>query len=816
MRWATCAALFLAAWTAIPAEAAASRNFVTNGDFAASGAGAGKDARPPGWKHSPGLAVTRRTDPGGAYLELRCDEPATAYLEQTIADAELAGKVALLECDVRYQDCESGKEFFKQATASVRHSGPAGASGEFTRRFEGTSNWRRLVILCEFPAASQTVTVAFGFQDSSGTFCVRNVRLRVADKARKETPAPDVVEDFYSTDSATAGRLTVAGRVWYDVSDADPGISQSPAFTDADRLRGFVVYQRPNTKIAPAQTRPDRSALLDSGKPIRISQCPGETRSAVAVVYPMRPLPAVEIAFEPLVDEHGQVVAPDCLRADYVKPVAYRANWYDQYARMPRFLTRFDSMDLPAGNGSQFWIYCSVPEHTPGGVYRGKVRLLSRGQLIGDVPIEVRVYPFVLAPVPVHWSFFYYYQPDKDLPAELEYMRSLGMNSVLYSPPAEAVLNSVTVENGSPKMNFADVDRFVAAYKAAGYTEPFIYFPRLLLLRLAHLFRGDRELEYHDYFGGGKVPLLKNESDYPPAALAAYKTVIGLMAEHARAAEWPEVVLYLTDEPGLGSQTEWETAFSYRLAKEAWPGVKTACTSYRPEFIAKYGKYIDYVTAQGLHNAAPGPKNALMHDVCGKAGSNLWACEWPALFWNNYWYARAYAGFVAARSRFGGMNLWYFQKMSRESESNPQDPFRELRPKSDSGTAGGGQFLYRINSNGQRENSTILEGIREGILDHRYIATLRNAIAEAKRNGKDVSAYDDALNDMMDAAPTLPVQRGRYACDSPGLADAGTWTVRRNEELRMKIAEMIVEIRFSPAAPARSSGARPAGRATPE
>ena len=105
-----------------------------------------------------------------------------------------------------------------------------------------------------------------------------------------------------------------------------------------------------------------------------------------------------------------------------------------------------------------------------------------------------------------------------------------------------------------------------------------------------------------------------------------------------------------------------------------------------------------------------------------------------------------------------------------------------------------GHPLYAINDRGEVENSVIWEGVREGILDYRYIATLRNAIAAAEAEGRDVADCVAALEEIIQAAPTLPWESCRKK-DAPGLSDADDWSVAMNEEAIQRIAGMIVRVR---------------------
>lgn len=803
---------------AVPGARAADgpANRVTNGDFTGSVIADGDRRCPVGWQCSEALSVdVAADDDGGKYLRIEAEKrPAGgAYVRQTIPCGDGDGRTIAFEfsCDVRFNDCTPGEKSYMTARVLLLFTTADGILHDrLARKFIGSAaEWRPVYIPCRLPADTREVQVLLGFHTSRGTLCVRRVSLTRVDEPRPQpgrvpgvvmkTLAPGIVE----TDYGVTRTLKVGDELWYELPDSDPAADwydmpdpdgvfdraflPTCDWTAAEQDQGFVLYQQADTMVARIGHRPRRDQILEAGSPITIRLCPGETRAAAVIVHALRDLPEVSLASGELTSASGHVIAAGNLRADYVEPMYYRANSYRQYAHMPRAIVRFDTMDLAAAAGSQFWIYCAAPASAAPGVYHGQVSMLSAGQRVGAIPLRVEVYPFELAPPAAHWSMYYYYPPDEELPADLKYMRSLGMNSVIYSPPADSMFERLSMVDGVVRFDFEPDDRFMAAYRAAGYRRPVIYYPRLLLLRLVHLTSADRERLPRTLFHAARVPLITSEADYPTAAREAYRQVLGLMVEHARTANWPEMVLYLTDEPFETHWREHETAVSYKIAAEACPQIRTYCTIYEAALMQRFGRYVDFISARGLQRAAGGIQHEEFLAACARTGSRPWASCWPPLWWHNYWYARAYAGFVNVRSGFEGNNVWFFPRVGKGT----REPFRSLRP---GGSTNGVEVLRRTEA-GAYENSTILAGIRDGILDARYIATLEAALQQAREAGRDVSAQTSELEAMVGSAPQLRSDWHGACWDRPGLSDAGDWTVRKNEQMRLRIAEMIVHLR---------------------
>ncbi len=792
----------------------AQESLIQNGDFAGPVSVSGERECPGNWDCSPALGIKRFKDSSGAYylrLEAKTPPVGGAYVTQTIAYDAPEGKPAdyALTCDVKYDDCIPGPQGYMRARVLVLYttSDRVLHDGDSARYFKGTADWQRITIPCTFPPDTKQIQVLMGFHTSSGALSVRNIKLSRANLADLPKVLPGVVSrevgpGIIETDYGVTKTLQVAGQSWYELpdhdaaskwyrmpdtrGDYDPLFANNPAFTEAEKSRGFVVYQQPDTMVASTSGVPDRKHILDAGKPVRVSLCPGETRSAVVGVYPIKSLPACEVKFSTFTDAAGNKIAPENIRADVLESLYNRANEFQQYVKMPRVIRRFGATDLAAGEATQFWVYCTAPKGTPAGVYKGKARLLSAGDEFGAIDFQITVYPFELAQTPVHWSMYYYYLPDQDLDADLKQMQDWGMNSVIYCPPATSIFERLKVDgSGNPSFEFGPDDEFMTAYKKAGYTQPAIYYPRLLLLRLVSLLAKDNAFPQEDFYGA-KIPLISTEAEYPPAALEAYKKVIRSIADHAKQAGWPEFIFYLTDEPFEGMWRVAESGLSYRLAKEVAPEIKTFCTVYSPVLAEKFGGTIDYISSRGLQSAAPRPENKTMREACAKTGSSLWASCWPPLYWHNYWFARAYSGFVAEKSGFEGMNVWFYPKIGK----GYTDRFKTLQPRGSEG----GLILTWSTDKGEFEHHTVLEGMREGILDARYIATLKNAIAKAEKAGRNVKAYRAELAKLVDSAPTLLADTGGMAWDRPGLFGAGKWSVEENERLRERIAAMIVEL----------------------
>ncbi len=134
--------------------------------------------------------------------------------------------------------------------------------------------------------------------------------------------------------------------------------------------------------------------------------------------------------------------------------------------------------DMPAWSKELFWITVHVPDDAKPGTYRGAVTVTSEDKSVGTVDVELEVLPIRLDEPP--FALGYNYSSPKDpaaLAAELKDMREHGMTVVapLYDFHLP-VLDDDTSELGE----------FIEAYKKAGFRQP-IYFATPMNLTISAL-----------------------------------------------------------------------------------------------------------------------------------------------------------------------------------------------------------------------------------------------------------------------------------------------------------------------------------------
>jgi hypothetical protein len=367
----------------------------------------------------------------------------------------------------------------------------------------------------------------------------------------------------------------------------------------------------------------------------------------------------------------------------------------------------------------------------------------------------------------------YFYNSD---PADAELyfrdMREHGMTSVILAQ----VQVPLRREGDRAVMDFATSDAFVEAYRKAGFPDPLVYNPfhDRLATRLLEIF-GLAD-QYPQVVNYGETICVFKEGEYPAFLQEVYRQVVRDLYDHARQADWPPLFFYPVDEPNDPNDWRMTAArLEYRLTKETVPTARTFCTVYSIPIMERLDPYLDVRACHIVHPAHSAEANQTFQDYLRRAGGEVWGIDWPAM-WDDFWRARELAGFLPAKAGVTGMTAWTYYNPSPWT-----DEFADLR----------GEYKHCLLAYRDADGSLIptlaWEGLRAGITDWRYIATLEEALAEAQgvKRQRGLKVLREVL------------------AGGPWRSEAQTgWGNRRATQLRAKIAEAILTVRgLTPPAP---------------
>lgn len=442
---------------------------------------------------------------------------------------------------------------------------------------------------------------------------------------------------------------------------------------------------------------------------IELLTAPGEfTKSGFSVFF-NKAFPKLEILPGELKSASGAVIPADRIRVLQLAP----------WKSTPRFdytmlLWNPELENIKPGDQLNLVLFVDVPEKTPGGLYKGVVRLLAGGQAI-PMNLELRVAGFQL---PEAGDFGFdlngnLYQPrdgynsgqkgyvKENLKRYFDFYKSRRLNSIsVYDN-----LPDLRYVNGRVTGRFADTAELAKAMKASGLKgRLFIdlrdagYWANAVALKL-------NELQGKAPAGDLGITMAQRKpstSPYPEKAKEIYGEIIRLLLKQARDEQWPEILIFADEELGNQFPLKINNYECYMpvILKEApehavvvdngigWG--RTTATEYAARDHVKYRQYNSW-TDESLALAA-------------KDQAEVWSYNYNA--------TRLSFGFTQIRLNSKGHHQW----ADLWDASNYQWQYSRL---SDKGVV----------------TSLEMERIHEGCVDYAACEYLKSLIAEQAKSG---------------------------------------------------------------------------------
>ncbi len=431
-----------------------------------------------------------------------------------------------------------------------------------------------------------------------------------------------------------------------------------------------------------------------------------------------------------------------------------------KFSRSPILLEKVVPCDVPAGSVKQFWLTVHVSERTTPGLYDGRARLIL-GDRKSVVTLNLRVLPIKLLRAPTAAGFWYDMAPDWKGFYANNRDACLRMMYKHFTQMREYGLNSLAV-CGVP-----------ASRTKSGKTSP----------DFTHDARHEKDSCYglSDLFSAGKktgllargAPILYSGADalrtVAGAAAqgtdtSAYAQAARALAAEAKAQGWPPFVFVpvneldkregLRDVAGrfLGALKQCDLTTGATL-NGLWFGQDAADSDALRGLIDV--RIYSFVNAAALDSARRAEKSLWIYD----AGVSPWEPK------------RARLAFGLYTARCGATGC--FQRAYMWPAKPGVGPYHELG----AGAQFHGQSFAYPAPDGPLP-TLALEAVREGLDDLRYIHTLNQAIADARKASRADAA--DAAQAALDAVlANVPVETDKmnlYADRLPcSAADMARW-----------------------------------------
>ncbi|MBN1669900.1 MAG: hypothetical protein JXR37_02630 [Kiritimatiellae bacterium] len=506
-----------------------------------------------------------------------------------------------------------------------------------------------------------------------------------------------------------------------------PFVSKNPPLKLApeETARGYVVFVREPMAMVYPVSIPLRAEI---GRPVTAFATPGEFEPASFSVYPKQDLGAVAVELSDFMGERGERIGREHVEVGVVHCWRQRTSYAGAKGTYRTIPERIDpptpgSTRINAGEVKQWWLTVRVPDTARPGNYRMRLKIRPEAAPPTELEWRLLVLPFRLSrPGDRHWgTWFDAFPPlggirgparrgrntkaeiDRIARAEMEDYRNHGFDTGLINFSARAT----EAPDGRFTYDISGLIRDMEYFKRVGSDAP-------VVVCFEYTCR-DYEYEFRDK-SGKHVP-----GTFSPKALKAVEGLVRYVQAEAERRNWPPLLYFPIDEPGnTKTKNRYVFAENTLRAVQRVPGCKTA-TTVNANCIQRLGDLVDvriYAYPRYL------PEKVRQE---ARAGHPFWYYNNGIFYGHSLGVSRGMTGFDFLKTGAETATAWGFAA----TYANPYNDFD------------GGHKDWNVVFPGlDKPIPTIYwEAAREGIDDCRYVATLQEQIARAKRQGKTTAAH---------------------------------------------------------------------------
>ncbi len=173
----------------------------------------------------------------------------------------------------------------------------------------------------------------------------------------------------------------------------------------------FVIFVRDPMRPVYQHTKPKLSELIDT---VQIFSASGEVEPSAFSIYSKGGLDISEIKVSDLVNKKNQnrikekkitvqkvVCAPKRLTHYYAGENSKSS------ALIPDYLKEVSSLSVSADTSERIWLHIDIPDSTPAGLYEGNIILKTKDRTQNTLQLHLKILPVKLQP-PMHMSLVYH------------------------------------------------------------------------------------------------------------------------------------------------------------------------------------------------------------------------------------------------------------------------------------------------------------------------------------------------------------------------------------------------------------------------
>jgi hypothetical protein len=478
----------------------------------------------------------------------------------------------------------------------------------------------------------------------------------------------------------------------------------------------------------------------------------------------------------------------------------------------PDPLLPLKNFDLEPDKTRPLWIEITVPEGTPGGNYKGQIKMFMNDSLIKEIPWTVLVRDFTL-PEKNSFGAIYDYRSMEDMPASgtdqfrtditRDSLREMYLSFMAKHRISAGEINPVPKVNyrdGKVNIDFTNYDK-AAAFYFNELKNPFAYLPTGIFYLFGWAFPPSEKFGEIPY--PGEYPyVLADRSKLRPEYKKAYQDVLKVFWDHLKEKGWADrYILYLSDEPhevdqnnGKSNDITIQMKALCDMIHEVDPEIPIYVSTwwYRPEWEGYIdvwglgfngeGDYGHYVTAEDMqHIISSGGRIWYTTDGNFCTETPYLALE-RLLPWFGYKYgAEAYefwgVNWLTYNPYKYGWHSYIFESQAPGEESWKRYP------------NGDGYVIYPGKPIGLDKpvGSIRLKQVREGAEDYEYLTLLGHLIEKSDPGNPALKTAREALQQALELV-NIPCAMGRY---STKILKSPDDVLRIREQVAESIEELI-------------------------
>ena len=558
--------------------------------------------------------------------------------------------------------------------------------------------------------------------------------------------APQNKEELAKVDGGRRESFYFINYAYADPPDPNP----EPKKT----AQGYALFARHYVTPIYPRSRPAATEL--EPKSLEIFATPGEYEPTTFALYPFQKIDKAKVTVSDLACEGGTIPSSEIdVRLVRWRPKPKRGAGH--WEPFPECLMPWNETSLKPGLNAQFWITVHVPDDAKSGDYRGQVTVAATGKPDRQVELKVRVLPFKLAKLTDRHSWSYYTYPPQQLALPMEDRQALAkafceelkrhsMTSIQIPPPAIRDMKDCDTF----RLEFIDFDLVMQAALDAGLTAG------------KQVFTAGANTYYFRRYGGGEFTEPYNRG---------YKKYLAQIRDHCKEKGWTTPIIWSIDEPretgiNAANRSLEDTIKINRLVKQV-PGLLVTVTPMGDE---GHGKdYLPMLDTLDVLQTHAWTRSERFISEARKRGIPWWSYNSGTSRYS--WGIQCYIHDAVGRWQ------WHYNSYPKF----PHNPVAYARSY---------KVVYPTPEG--LVPTVTFEIAREGTDDYRYIYTLVDAVADAKKAGKDVSKAETLLKEIRSLPPWAGRNVGGEAVGGFG-ADLFQ-TTEEYDTLRRRVAQAIVDL----------------------